>query len=124
MNARDEYHGIVVEESLQDPAVLKTVKVLGRKRGRDWTLIRVGVGSHQLPMVVDRVKRSLRIVNGVPFYAHFYRADELVVVFPDRVFHLTPVKKTWGPAVAHGRSAGIPLEQLDFAPCRFEDETY
>jgi hypothetical protein len=60
----------------------------------------------------------------VPFYAHFYRPRELVVVFPDRVFRLTPQKQSWGPAVAHGRAAGIPQEQLDFHPCRFEDEAW
>lgn len=124
MTARDEYHGIIVDDSLLDSAVLKKVAILGRKRGRHWTLLRVGVKGHRLPEVVDRVKRNLKTVDGVPFYAHFYRVDELIVVFPDRVFHLTPDKGTGEPVVSYGKSAGIPQDQLDFFPCRFEDETY
>ena len=119
-----EYHGILVEEGLQDPSVLRMVEVLGRKRGGDWSLVRVGVGAAHLPEVLDRVRRSLKTVDGVPFYAHFYRDAELVVVFPDRVFRATPDRVTWGPAVEYGMSVGIPAEELDFRPCRFEDETY
>lgn len=118
------YHGIIVEESLRDSSVLNTVAILGRKKGRDWNLLRVGVQEKLLPKVIEQVQRNLRVENGVPFYAHFYRSGELVVVFPDRVFNSTPDKGMWGPAVSYGRSVGIPPEQLDFAPCRYEDETY
>ena len=123
-NSRETYHGIIVEESLRDQSVLETLAVLGRKKGRDWTLLRVGIEERALTTVVDQLQRNLKIENGVPFYAHFYRPGELIVVFPDRVFRLTPETDTWAPVVAFGKSVGIPAEQLDFAPCRFEDETY
>jgi hypothetical protein len=122
--SQDSYHGIIVEESLRDRSVLDAVAILGRKRGRDWTLLRVAVEARELSATIGLVRRGLKVVDGVPFYAHFYRSGELIVVFPDRVFRLTPQKQTWGPAVAYGKSAGIPTEQLDFMPCRFEDETY
>jgi hypothetical protein len=119
-----EYHGIIVEESLREPSILRSVSVLGRKRGRDWTLLRVGVSEGVLQETIESVRRNLKVVNGVPFYAHFYRSGELIVVFPDRVFRITPNKDTWAQAVNYGKSVGIPLDQLDFLPCRFEDETY
>jgi len=118
------YHGIIVEESLLESSVLRSVKVLGRERGRDWTLLRVGVAGSALEIVVERIRRNLKTENGVPFYAHFYRLGELIVVFPERIFRMTPSKDTWAPVVSYGKSVGIPLEQLDFMPCRFEDETY
>jgi hypothetical protein len=114
----------VVQESLREPSVLDEVTILGRKKGRDWNLLRVGVEGQLLPEVVEKVRQNLRTEAGVPFYAHFYRAGELIVVFPERTFRLTPRKGTWRPAVAYGRSVGIPAEQLEFAPCTFEDETY
>ena len=124
MSASDEYHGIVVEESLQDKGALKGLRILGRRKGRDWTLLRVGVERVALKPVVERIRRNLRVESGVPFYAHFYRPGELIVIFPDREFHLSPDRKTWDPAITYGKSVGIPPEQLDFAPCCFEDETY
>lgn len=58
------------------------------------------------------------------FYAHFYRNDELIIVFRDRVFRITPDKATWGEAREHGRQLGIIEKQLDFIPNRFMDEIY
>jgi len=120
----DSYHGVVILEGLSDPSVLKAVRILGQRRAAEWTLLRVGVPSRNLSSTLHRIQRRLRIVNGVPFYAHFYRKNELIVVFPRRVFRLRPERSTWGPAVSYGGSQGIPEEELDFDPCRFEDETY
>jgi hypothetical protein len=122
--SQDTYHGIIVEESLRDRSVLDSVAILGRKRGRDWNLLRVAVERSELSATIGLVQRNLKLVDGVPFYAHFYRPGELIVMFPDRVFRVTPEKDTWGPPVTYARSVGIPETQLDFFPCRFEDETY
>jgi hypothetical protein len=120
----DEYHGIIVQEGLRDPSALDTVTVLGETRGRVWRLLRVGVPERLLPTAIAKMQATLKVEGGVPFYVHFYRRDELVVVFPDRVFRATPRKETWAPMLAYRRAVGIPDGQLDFAPCRFEDETY
>ncbi len=119
-----DYHGIIVEESLRDPSVLDAVTILGRKKGTNWTLLRVGVEDQNLPSAIERVQQSLKVEGGVPFYAHFYRRGELIVVFPDQVFHVAPQRDTWTPVQAYGKSRGIPAEQLDFSPCRFDEETY
>jgi len=124
MRSQGDFHGIVVEESLRDPSILKEVEILGRKKGTAWTLLRIGIEGVDSCRVFERIRQNLKIEDGVPFYAHFYRRGELIVVFPERTFRLTPEKGTWAPAVTYGRSVGIPADQLDFLPCRFEDETY
>jgi hypothetical protein len=58
------------------------------------------------------------------YYAHFYRGTELIVVFRNRVFRVNTDRGTWQEAIAYGKALGIAGRQLDFAPCRVEDETY
>ena len=118
------YHGIVIKQGFQDSSLLDTLRILGRKQAGAWTLLRIGVTRSSFERTVRRVQRNLRSENGVPFYAHFYLPGELVVVFPQKVFRCRPGKATWSRAVNYGRSVGIPAEELDFRPCRFEDETY
>ena len=120
----EDYHGIVVREGLSNPSVLNAVRVLGQKKAGEWTLLRVGVTPSSVGSTIDQIQRGLRTVDSVPFYAHFYRSDELIVVFPQRVFRISPDPATWRPAVDYGRSVGIGEDELDFRPCRFEDETY
>lgn len=120
----DDYHGIVIRESLVDPSLLTSVRILGQRKGGEWTLLRVGVASRSIGRTIGRIQRGLRIVGGVPFYAHFCRKDELIVAFPRRVFRMRPERATWGPAVSHGGSVGITDDELDSNPCRFKDETY
>lgn len=117
-----EYHGIVIEEGLKDPSILNKVKILGKKGVGEWTLLRVGVEESEINKVIRLIQKYL--VTEPAYYAHFYRKEELVAVFPRKIFYLTPSKETWKPAVDYGKSVGIPEEELDFKPCRFEEEIY
>ena len=58
------------------------------------------------------------------FYLHFYRNNELIIVFRDKIFSVAPDKSTWADAIAHGRKLKIAEKQLDFRPNRFKDEDY
>jgi hypothetical protein len=118
-----EYHGIIVKESLKDESVLNKMKILGQKKGTKWTLLRVGVNENKIDEVVELVQKNL-ISEPMRYYSHFYRDGKLIVVFPKKIFHLTPKKETWRPAIDYGKSTGIPEKELDFKPCRFEEETY
>ncbi len=100
------------------------MEILGIKRTGNWTLLRVGIGETRLRRLLGVVQRNLLTERSVPYYAHFYREGELIVVFPERTFHLKPDKSTWEPVVSYGRSMGIPEDELTFKPCKFEDETY
>ena len=117
-----EYHGIIIKESLKDQSILNEVKILGKKRAGQWTLLRVGVNEDIINKIIRLVQKCL--VREPAYYAHFYRREKLIVVFSGKIFYLTPNKETWKPAIDYGESLGIPEEELDFKPCRFEEETY
>lgn len=119
-----EYHGIVIKEGLRDQTALKNMRILGQKKSPDWTLLKVGVDCSEIEDVVRLVQANLITVDTVPFYAHFYRGEELIVIFPERIFHITPDRGTWDPVVNYGNSKGIPAKEMDIRPCRFEEENY
>ena len=113
------YHGIVVGGSLGKETADR-LKVIGKRRGADFLMLKVEVEDDSISKTVALVRKSLK--SG--YYAHFYGDGELIVVFQKRVFRIKPDKKTWKDAVAYGLSLGIPEKQLDFSPCRPEDETW
>ena len=38
----------------------------------------------------------------------------MIVVFRQKVFHITSDKRTWGEAISYGKDIGIIEKQLDF----------
>jgi len=44
------------------------------------------------------------------FYFHFYRDDELIVAFKERIFKVPTDKNTWKEMIEFGKSIGIPEE--------------
>jgi hypothetical protein len=117
-----DYHGILVKEGLKDESILKEMKILGKKIGKNWMLLKISVDESKIKRVVQDIQKNLKANPN--FYAHFYRNHELIVVFPQKIFYIKPDKSTWKEAVEFGKSVGIPEKQLDFHPCRIEDETY
>jgi len=119
----NEYHGIMIKEGLKDQLVLNKMKILGTKKGKKWTLLRVSVDENKMDEVLGSIQKNL-VTEPESYYSHFYRNKELVVVFPKKIFRLTPERETWQPAINYGKSIGIPEKELDFKPCRFGEETY
>jgi hypothetical protein len=125
----DEYHGIVINLSQKDPSILGGLDVIG-KRSANLNLVglyKVRVAPEKLEGVIECLQANMRdrfwwFVHG--FYFHFYRDNELIVVFKNRIFRVTPEPATWSEVVAYGLALGIPEKQLDFFPCRFSDEPY
>jgi hypothetical protein len=61
---------------------------------------------------VDRIQSEIKPWR---WCAHFWRDDDIVVVYHDARFQMRRSdRSTWASAVEHGRSKGIPDEQLDF----------
>ena len=58
------------------------------------------------------------------FYFHFYRNNELIVVFNTKIFRVTTNENTWKELIEYGKSLGIIEEQLDFKPYKIEDEEW
>jgi len=122
--ANREYHGIIVPQGIRNHAVFNELNVLGEKRGKEWTLLKVGIDPNNITRVIGLVQANLSSDKGVPYYAHFYRDNELIVVFPQRVFRVSTDRNSWTEAVRYGESVGIPRAELDFRPCSVQDETF
>ncbi len=69
-DSTEDYHGIIIMESLSDKSILDSLKILGRKDGRIWTMLRVGVETGKFQGVIKSISRNLMVVNGIPYYAH------------------------------------------------------
>jgi hypothetical protein len=124
MPGRSEYHGIVIKESIRDPTVLYEMKILGTKTGKKWTLLKIEVEPRSVDETIRLIQTNLLSEKGVPYYAHLYRDDELIIVFPEKIFRVSPDKNSWSEAVSYGESLNVPRAELDFRPCRFKDETF
>ena len=120
----DEYHGIIVRDGIRDQTIFDRMTVLGTKTGQNWTLLKVGIEAKSISQVIREIQPNLLTENGVPYYAHFYNDEELIVVFPEKVFHVSPDKNSWRDAISYGESLGVPRAELDFRPCRFREETF
>ena len=118
----EEYHGIIIDASQKFKSIFKNLRILGQKKSEKnkWVLYRIGVAAEGLEDTIQAIQNNM--LPG--YYFHIYRDGELVVVFKDRVFRIKPDKTTWNEAIEHGKSLGIPEEQLDFFPCKRKDETY
>jgi hypothetical protein len=86
-----EYHGIIVKQGLRGPSILSKMETLGKKKAGKWVLLRVSVSESRIKEVIGLVQKCL--VKEPAYYAHFYQ-EELIVVFPEKIFQLTPDKRT------------------------------
>jgi hypothetical protein len=124
-----EYHGIIVNLSQKDRSIFRDLNVIGRKKIFFGLIIlyKIRVAPDDLDTLILRIQSNMAdnvLFLHKVFYCHLYRGDELVIVFRNKLFHVKPASKSWSEAIDYGRSLGIPVDQLDFSPCRFEDEIY
>jgi hypothetical protein len=108
------YLGIVVEDSIRDRAAMERLRVLATRHLGSWAFALVRIPAMDLPETIARLQRGM--VTDDTWYNHFFRDEDLVVVFRDAVFSVTTDPASWAPAVAHGLAGGIPSQQLDFHP--------
>lgn len=115
------FHGLIIRESLADHKIIQDM-VIGKKLGEKWIIYKIEFPNSRLNEVVNLLRKNIK--KG--YYAHLYDENgKLVVIFREKVFKLSANdKNTWIGAINYGLSLGIPREQLDFYPCKFEDETY
>ena len=123
------YHGIIINLSLKNKSVINTLDVIGKKDVfLNWlVLLKVCVRPEAMDVTIRTLQLNMVERFGLyapHFYCHFYRTDELIIVFKERVFRVKTDPATWQEVLAYGRSMGIPEKQLDFSPCRVEDEVY
>ena len=119
----EDYHGIIIDLSQKDEKVLERLNILGQRKTSDgkWVLYKVVVNPDSIE---DTIKQLQENMVDEKYYFHFYKDSRLIVVFKRKIFRIGTDKSTWDKAIEYGKSLGVPEEQLDFYPCRIEDETY
>lgn len=118
------FHSIVIEESLENPEILKDYKILRTKfsKSQNWHLHII-----EIPESVGEVSKKIQeaMVTDKPYYFHIYdEGNTLIVIFKKKIFNLDPNNKsTWKEAREYGASRlNIPPEQLDFYPTKISEE--
>lgn len=102
------FKGTIIQNSLADKSILDKVKIVKTWQDKDWTLHDVLVEENQL----EELQKSL--ADG-PWYMNFWKGNDMKVVYKDKIFDIKiSDKSTWMDAISHGKSIGIPEEQLDF----------
>ena len=76
----------------------------------------------ELADAINNIQKMMK--TDKPYYSHFYNDEKVLVVFKDKVFEATSHKSTWKSIIEYGKHLGIPEEQLDFWPNRFQDEIH
>lgn len=104
------YKGTIIENSLSNKEILKKIRVNKTWKSGDWTLHSVSLDEDQI------VELGSSLDNG-PWYIHIWRPgnDDVKVIYKNKIFDIKfSDKSTWNDATEHGKSLGIPEEQLDF----------
>jgi hypothetical protein len=102
--------GTVVENSLSDPSLLSSFRILNTWKEGDWTLHSISLSEEQAQVI------GSQLVPG-PWYVHFWNpdTDAMLVIFRGHTFHCSRTdESSWDDARAFGKSIHIPEEQLDF----------
>jgi hypothetical protein len=109
-----DYLGVVIAESLSDPDELARLPVVASKRSNEWTFLLVSVEPDALDSHVSALQAAMR--SDEAWYNHYFRDDELIVVFKKRVFTTSVDPGAWTELVDYGLAQGIPRGELDFEP--------
>ena len=122
------YHGVIIEESLENPDVLKTAKILETRVEevtekhqtpwlKQWTLHTVEIPEDQADNVAEAISHALDAQHGGSWYADFKNKTLHYIIFPGKIFRINPTNQSeYAVARHYGISLGIPEYQVDFSP--------
>ncbi|MGA3020547.1 MAG: hypothetical protein ABSD68_01190 [Candidatus Micrarchaeales archaeon] len=120
------YKGVIIEESLENKAVLKKVKILKTEIEKatpeyktpwvkQWTLHTVEIPEKQAKQIAEELSNSLDSQHN--WYADFKNNLHHYIVFYKKVFYIDRRnKEQYNEAKEYGISLGIPEYQVDFHP--------
>lgn len=124
---QSHFKGIIIEESLSNPSLLKEVTVTATDIEpvteqhqtpwvKQWTMHTVEIPADQVSDVAEKISHTLDKDHN--WYADFKTDTEHFVIYTDKVFHITDRsdKNQYDQATAYGISIGIPDYQVDFSP--------
>ena len=116
----ENYHGILVNVSQKGNSIFNKIKIIGQKKAWGWILYKIEINTKEINRKINELQENMN--DG--FYFHLYKDDELIVIFKHKVFNVKTNKSTWKEVIDYGKSINIPKAQLDFYPCKIEDEKY
>jgi hypothetical protein len=116
------FHGILVDAAFTDRLYPETFSVFARKNAGLWGLYGIEIPRENIKYAVRDIQLHMRADES--FYSHLYDDEAIIVIFKQRIFLATPNSSSWKEIQNYGLTLGIPLEQLDFWPCRFQDEVH
>jgi hypothetical protein len=118
------YHGIILDLEFNDRHYPETFKIFAKRKSssNQWLLYGVEVEDSKLEETISQIRTNFK--TDKPYYAHFYNDEEVIVIFKDKVIKVSPHISTWKSVIEYGIKLGIPAEQLDFWPNRFQDEIH
>lgn len=118
------WHGIVLDLEFINPKYPESFTIFAKRKSKTnpWTLYGIEIDNQVFEKCIKDIQNNLK--NDQPYYAHFYNDENLVVVFKEKIFYVKPNISTWQSIIDYGKTLGIPQEQLDFWPNRFQDEIH
>jgi len=116
------FHGILVNMAFTDQSFPIQFKLFAKKHAGDWILYGVEISRESLDQSIAQIQAAMR--EDAPFYAHLYDDEMLVVIFKDKIFKVKSHASSWDEILRFGKGLNIPMEQLDFWPNRFQDESH
>ena len=102
--------GTIIENSLSEKSILDKLQILETRHVGDWIL-------HDVLVPEEMVSEISRYISDGPWYIHLWSkgGDDLIILFKNKMFRVKASDSTsFAEAISHGKSIGIPEEQLDF----------
>lgn len=124
------YQGIIIQESLNDPLILRELKILATRVEEvtekhqtpwitQWTLHTVEIPEEKANEFAEKVSRSFDSDHPI-WYADFKNDTYHFIIFFNKVFKVDLSNPAlYKEAKTYGASLGVPSYQLDFAPKDF-----
>lgn len=123
---KNNYKGVIIEESLEDKSVLKEIKIISTEVEEviekhktpwldKWTLYTVEIAQDKAEKIAEKLSKSLEKEHS--WYADFKNKTHHFIIFRDRVFFIDRTsREEYDQAKQYGISLGIPGYQVDFHP--------
>jgi hypothetical protein len=123
---KNNFKGVIIEESLENRDVLKKIKIIKTKVEnvtekhktpwvKRWTLYTVEIPEEEADSIVKEISKSLDSKHN--WYADFKTDKTHYIIYRDKVFKINRAsKEEYDEATQYGVSLGIPEYQVDFSP--------
>lgn len=109
-----EYHGILMEEALDDNRLINSLKIekvhiTGHKKQQDRRhLYQVKVSLEQINSLAHHINED--------WYIYFWKDNQITVLFQNRQFQIDYLNRdTWTDVLNYAHSIGLDEQDMDFS---------